>query len=228
MLAQDGVGQIVEVGQESPHDISIKLRHSPQKVATNYARAHTSTISQVLDRGTRSPVDDVYLQKGQSWITVTSPTEGASHVIVWAPQEHNWDRRKATATIYWVDASWRFPAAITARSGGRQTLTTVVTRSSGQPVSGWIVKYDVLDGPPAVFSARGETSIEVRTDAAGRAHDRNPAALRRARHHRDSRANHPPRHSPRRSAANGRRPRHDLRPMDDARPRRPGHRHRAP
>ena len=52
MLAQDGVGQIVAVGHESPHNASYLLRSSPQKLATNYARAHTSTISQVLDRGT--------------------------------------------------------------------------------------------------------------------------------------------------------------------------------
>jgi uncharacterized repeat protein (TIGR01451 family) len=169
MLAQDGVGQIVAVGKESPRDVSLLIRDTPQKLATNYARAHTSTISQVLDRGTASPIDDVYLNRGQSWISITSPTEGASHVVVWAPKENNWDRRKATATIYWVDSAWRFPPAVTARAGARQTLTTLVTRSNGQPVSGWLVHYDVLEGPPAAFSNRGETSIDARTDAAGRA-----------------------------------------------------------
>lgn len=169
MLAQDGVGQIVAVGNESPKDIGLLIRHSPQKVATNYARAHTSTISQVLCRGTPTPADDVCLVKGQSWISVTSPTEGATHVVVWAPQEHNWERRKANATIYWVDAKWQFPAPVAARAGQRQTLTTVVTRSDGQPVSGWIVRYEYLEGPVAVFSARGETTIEIRTDASGRA-----------------------------------------------------------
>jgi len=168
MLAQDGVGQIVAVGHESPHNASQWLRSSPQKIATNYARAHTSTISQVIDRGTPNPADDVHLQKGKSWISITSPTEGASHVVVWTPKEQNWNHRRATATIYWVDASWRLPQSTTARSGQPQPLTTVLTRASGEPISGWIVKYDVVDGPPAVLS-RGLTSIEVRTDAAGRA-----------------------------------------------------------
>jgi uncharacterized repeat protein (TIGR01451 family) len=169
MLAQDGVGQIVAIGHESPHNVSLLLRRSPQKVATNYARAHTSTISQVLDRGTKTPTDDVYLDKGQSWISVTSPTEGTSHVVVWAPQEHNWDRRKTSATIYWVDAVWQFPPCATGRSGTRQPLTTTIVRSGGQPVSGWRVRYEVLEGPPATFSARGERAVEVVTDAAGRA-----------------------------------------------------------
>jgi uncharacterized repeat protein (TIGR01451 family) len=169
MLAQDGVGQIVAVGHESPHNVSFLLRDSPQKVATNYARAHTSTIQQTLDRGTPNPADDVFLEKGQSWITVSSPTEGTSHITVWAPKEHHWERRKAFATIYWVDAAWRFPPCVTVRAGNKQALQTVVTRAGGQPVSGWIVRYEVLDGPPAAFGMRGERAIEVRTDAAGRA-----------------------------------------------------------
>src|SRR5262245_44987677 len=168
MLAQDGVGQIVAVGHESPHNASLVLRSSPQKLATNYARAHTSTISQVLDRGTPNPADDVYLHKGQSWISITSPTEGQTSVVVWTPKEQNWERRKATATIYWVDAAWRFPQSATARAGQPQPLMTVLARSAGDPIPGWIVKYEVLDGPPASFG-RGSPLIEVRTDAAGRA-----------------------------------------------------------
>ncbi|MEX2174565.1 MAG: hypothetical protein WD872_09395 [Pirellulaceae bacterium] len=169
MLAQDGVGQVMAVGKESPLNISHLLRHSPQKVATDYVRAHTSTIAQTLDRGTPGRADDVYLEKGQSWITVSSPTEGTSHVTVWAPQEQTWERRQATATIYWVDAVWQFPPPAAARAGEKQVLTTVVNRSGGAPVAGWIVRYEVLEGPAAVFSARGDTALEVRTDAAGRA-----------------------------------------------------------
>ena len=66
MLAQDGVGQVMAVGHESPLGASHVLRHSPQKVATNYVRAHTSTIEQTVDRGTRNPADDVRLERGQS------------------------------------------------------------------------------------------------------------------------------------------------------------------
>lgn len=167
MLAQDGVGQIVAVGHESAHNTSLITRSSPQKLATNYARAHTSTISQVLDRGTPTPADDVYLNRGQSWISITSPTEGATSVVVWTPKEQNWERRKATATIYWVDAAWKFPLGTTARAGQPQPLTTVVTRSAGDPIAGWIVRYEVLDGPPASF--RGSPVVEIRTDTAGRA-----------------------------------------------------------
>lgn len=169
MLAQDGAGQIVAVGQESPHKASYFLRNSPQKISPQYALAHTSTISQCVDRGTKDPYDDIQLQKGQSWISVTSPKEGVSYVTVWTPKEHNMDRRRAQATIYWVDAVWTFPpcaiAPIGARSGHR--LTTVVKRSGGAPVSGWTVRYEVLDGPEAVFGAGRARAVEVKTDVQG-------------------------------------------------------------
>jgi uncharacterized repeat protein (TIGR01451 family) len=169
MLAQDGAGQIVAIGQESPLRASYFLRHSPQKVSPQYALAHTSSISQTIDRGTKDPRDDIYLKQGQSWISVTSPKEGASYITVWSPKEHNFDRRRATATIYWVDAVWTFPpcaiATIGARNGHR--LTTVVKRSGGAPVGGWTVRYEVIDGPEAVFGAGRARAVEVKTDVQG-------------------------------------------------------------
>jgi uncharacterized repeat protein (TIGR01451 family) len=169
MLAQDGAGQIVAIGQESPLHTSYFLRHSPQKVSPQYALAHTSTISQNVDRGTKDPSDDLYLHKGQSWISVTSPKEGTSYVTVWTPKEHNFDRRRAQATIYWIDAVWSFPPCASSPIGGRNghRLTTVVKRSGGVPVAGWTVRYEVLDGPDAVFGGGRAKLVDVKTDATG-------------------------------------------------------------
>lgn len=171
MLAQDGAGQIVAIGQESAYHSSYFLRHSPQKKSPQYALAHTSTIEQCVDRGTKDPSDDIFLKKGQSWISVTSPTEGATHVTVWTPKEHNFDRRRANATIYWVDAVWTFPPHAVATVGARngQRLVTTVRRSGGAPVAGWTVKYEVLEGPEAVFGAGRARAVEVKTDSQGNA-----------------------------------------------------------
>ena len=38
-------------------------------------------------------------------------TEGTSHVTVYTPAVGDWNLRRATATIYWVDAQWIFPAS---------------------------------------------------------------------------------------------------------------------
>ena len=171
MIAPDGVGQIVQVGKETTSSIASYFRGTPHKIGPNYVRAHTSTTSQVITRGTPSPLDDVTLEKGQSWISVTSPTEGTSSITVWAPAEGNWEKRRQTATILWVDAKWKYPAPAIVRSGagGRHVLTTHVIRSSGAPVVGWLVRYDVLEGPDASFGVAGEKSIEMKTQADGTA-----------------------------------------------------------
>ncbi|MFN0019320.1 MAG: hypothetical protein ACKVP0_13735 [Pirellulaceae bacterium] len=170
MLAPDGVGQIVEVGEQD-RGIASYFRSPPHKIGPNYVRGHTSTIRQVVNRGTPSPMDDVAVEKGQSWISVTSPTEGTSSITVWAPAEGNWEKRRQTATILWVDAKWKYPAPAIVRSGagGKHILTTQVIRSSGAPVVGWIVRYDVLEGPDATFGGAGQKSIEMKTQNDGTA-----------------------------------------------------------
>ena len=62
-----------------------------------------------------------------------------------------------------------FPPCSAGRAGQRQLLETVITRSDGAPLSGWLVRYEMLEGPEAAFSARGDTVAQVRTDGAGRA-----------------------------------------------------------
>lgn len=171
MVAPDGVGHIVQVGKEANYAFSSYFRGTPHKVAPNYVRAHTSTTAQTITRGTPSRCDDINLGKGQSWISVTSPTEGTTNVTVWAPKEGNWDRRRQNATIYWVDARWKFPppAIVRSAAGGKHVLTTSLTRSGGAPIAGWLVRYDVLEGPNAVFGAANERSIEARTQGDGTA-----------------------------------------------------------
>ncbi len=163
MLAPDGVGQIVQVGKETNNSFASYFRGTPNKVGPNYVRAHTSTTRQVITRGTPSQLDDVALEKGQSWISVTSPTEGTTNITVWAPAEGNWEKRRQTATILWVDAKWKYPAPAIVRSGagGRHILTTKVTRGNGAPIDNFIVQYEVLDGPEAGFGAAGQKTLNA-------------------------------------------------------------------
>jgi uncharacterized repeat protein (TIGR01451 family) len=88
-----------------------------------------------------------------------------------APKEDNWDRRRQTATIYWVDAQWTLPPHQIARVDRREPalLTTVLNRSQGLgPIEGWLVRYEVLDGPPAIFE-NNQRTIEVPSDINGQA-----------------------------------------------------------
>lgn len=169
MLNPDGVGQIVQVGQETRNPITGLFSSTPSKVATNFAKAKTSTMAQTITRGTPTPADDLKLGKGESWISITSPTEGATHVTVVAPKQGNWEQRKQTATIYWVDARWVLPPCAVEKAGQRHILTTRIVRANGAPVGGWLVRYEFLEGPDASFGAGGEKSIEVTTRPDGTA-----------------------------------------------------------
>jgi len=82
----------------------------------------------------------------------------------------DWQRRRQTATIHWVDAQWSFPPPSINPAGTRHVFTTSVTRQSdGSPCVGWRVRYEILDGPAAGFAPDGAAAIEVATDELGQA-----------------------------------------------------------
>lgn len=171
MLGQEGAGQFVRVGEQGEFDICRMPWQRPDKHDNAYAVGYTAPFDVCLRRGTADASDDVQVERGEAWITVTSASEGVSYVTATAPQSENWDTRRATATIYWVDAQWRFPEPQALQPGQTGTLTTVVTRQSdGAPVQGWVVRYAVAGGDAtAQLGYGGGQSTSVTTDAAGRA-----------------------------------------------------------
>lgn len=170
MLAPGGVGHFVDVGR-GVHDHLHKLVGlGPKKVDNTLALGKTTSKLTTLTRGTPEPGDDVTVQPGQSWITVTSPIEGTSHVTAYAPDVYGWDTRKQTSLIYWVDAQWVFPPPAINPAGTRHAFTTVVTRQSDNaPQVGWSVRYEILDGPEAGFVPNGAKVVEVPTNDLGQA-----------------------------------------------------------
>ena len=169
-LAPDGAGEFLSPGERRCYDLLNLVRGLPKKIDSRYAINSTLFHPMTLDRGTPVPTDDILVQSGQAWVTVTSPTEGTSRVTVFAPQVQGWDRRQQTASIYWVDAQWRFPPPAIAPVGSRHTITTLVSRQSdNSPLPGWQVRYEVVGGPGAGFSPDGAQSVEVLSNAAGEA-----------------------------------------------------------
>jgi uncharacterized repeat protein (TIGR01451 family) len=167
MVAPDSVGQILAT--EDDPDCLRFIRHRPtEKRSGSYAVTHTVTAPTVLTRGTPLTTDDVPLLRGQSWVSVTSPTEGTTHVTVLAPEAKQWDQRRLTATIYWVDVQWTLPPQAIVQAGQPHTLTTVLRRSSGKPLADWVVRYEVSGGGTA-FAPQNQTAIDVTTDIQGAA-----------------------------------------------------------
>lgn len=173
MLTPESVGTFIQVGDDNPGLLTklVGSRNRPEKHDPSYALGLTSTKCMLITRGNKDPRDDVQLEKGQTWITISSPTEGTSRVTVLAPDSECWDQRKATATIYWIDARWQFPGPQVVAAGQPVALTTRVTRSEGTiPARGWKVRYEILQPELATFAGtNGSSVLESTVDASGNA-----------------------------------------------------------
>lgn len=169
LLARDSAGQIVDLSERGEWDLFRWVWDTPRKVDNWYAIGATTTHPVCLRRGNADPTDDVQVLSGEAWVTVTSPSEGTSYVTAYTPSIADWELRRATATIYWVDAQWVFPPSASVEPGRPHVLTTTVTRTTnGTPIAGWIVRYEVADGGASLGYDAGNVS-EVLTDAAGQA-----------------------------------------------------------
>ncbi|MCC7333598.1 MAG: DUF11 domain-containing protein [Pirellulaceae bacterium] len=173
MLSPDSVGTFIEVGDDSPgHLISSFTMHKAPKVEkldVDFAKGRTSSKETVIDRGSPNCDDDIHLKEGQTWLSISSPSEGVSRVTVLAPESDIWDRRRQTATIYWVDAQWEFPQPLIARSGDPLQFVTRVTKSDALvPAEDWIVQYTIVDPSIATFvppTGSNVARIKVNRDA---------------------------------------------------------------
>ncbi|MEZ6106917.1 MAG: hypothetical protein R3B96_12565 [Pirellulaceae bacterium] len=182
ILAQESVGNFVQAGRGPFGSLYSVMNPSSGKRSANYIKTNANRNPMVIDRGTASPLDDVTVKAGQSWVTVTSPTEGTSYITVWSPDAEGWDQRRKTTTIHWIDACWKFPESKAVLAGTQHEMVVNVRReSNGEPVEGWLVEYEVLpDGtiagflpvPTADMATQGApisltSKATVRTDANG-------------------------------------------------------------
>ena len=174
MLSPESVGQIIDVGDENKGKQSSFWNRSNkpnvEKVDVDFARGRTSSEDGRITRGTARTEDDLPVRKGQTWLSLSSPSEGVSKVTVMAPESAAWDQRRQTATIYWVDASWQFPQTQQASSGQTVTLVTKVLRAEGfAPAEDWLVRYRSLNPEVARFLDQYGEVFEKKVDRNGNA-----------------------------------------------------------
>lgn len=166
----EGTGSILKFDRGSCCDPVALDFNRAKKVSERYAITKTSRVYQHLDRGTSDTSDDIHLLRGQTWISVNSMKEGTTHVTAFAPSLKDWAKRSDFGIIHWVDAQWILPRLPLAPTGDTRMLTTTVQRrSNGQPRSGWIVRYEIVGGPPAGFGTDGAQIQEVETNISGQA-----------------------------------------------------------
>jgi len=82
----------------------------------------------------------------------TSPIEGDTHVIVYAPGIYDWKQAQVFAVKHWYDVKWEIPPAATNPVGTTHDFATLVNKfSDGTPLADYIVTYKILDGPAGVL-----------------------------------------------------------------------------
>ncbi len=159
-----GAGMFTELGFRDRGQL-LGFLEAPQRIDNWNATSTTAVVPITLNTSTPDPNDDVPIYRGEAWVTVTSPVEGTSVVTAEATAYSEFNR--GTSTIYWVDAQWFFPQPSVVEPGRSHTLTTTVVRKTdGAPLAGWIVRYDVAGG---ALGYEGGNFIESPTDANGRA-----------------------------------------------------------
>ncbi len=169
LLARDEVGEFVELGGRGWCKDPWLPWNKPKKIDNQYAIGYSAKVPLSITRGTANTTDDVEVQPGEAWASVTSPVEGVSRVTAVAPEIVEWANRRAVATIYWVDVQWTFPPSTVTAGGGQVLTTTVLRQTDGTPLEGWVVRYQVADGDGSLRGGQEGQVVEVRTDAQGRA-----------------------------------------------------------
>ena len=168
MLSNDSVGQFIEVGGMEHNAFNQLVAPTAKKIDGQYAWGRTGIKNKLLTRGTPTPIDDITLLKGQTYISLASASPGTSYVTSVAPKAAGWDKRRATTLVHWVDGNWAIPVPTLATAGTVHAMTTRVTSATGDGgVSDWKVRYTIVGGAPAEFAPTGSQSVEAITGVDG-------------------------------------------------------------
>ncbi|MCA9230715.1 MAG: hypothetical protein KDA57_08685 [Planctomycetales bacterium] len=169
LIARESAGEFVSLGGRGWLRDPWLPWNKSKKIDNQYAIGYTAKVPLTISRGTADVSDDLQVEPGEAWASITSPVEGTSHITAMAPEIETWQERRAQATIYWVDVQWTFPpSSITA--GGSQVMSTTLRRQTdGTPLAGWIVRYAVADGGGTLRGNESGQTVEATTDANGQA-----------------------------------------------------------
>ena len=169
LIARNSAGEFVELGGKGWCRDPLLPWNKPKKIDNTYAVGYSAEVPLRITRGTADITDDVEVQPGEAWATITSPVEGTSHITAVAPEVVDWSGRRANATIYWVDVQWTFPPATISSSGAQVLTTTVRRQTDGTPLEGWLVRYEVVSATGTIDDTQPGQVQEVPTDVNGQA-----------------------------------------------------------
>lgn len=165
---KDLVGDIVEHDDMGAIVGSFKI----QKISNHYSVSYTNEQKVLLTMGTDTPNDDVVVGVGQTWVTITSPVEGKTHVIAFCPAIKNKDKHKAFAVKNWLDLLITWPENAVNRVGEPHKFRIkIVKASNSAPQPGYKVKWEIKkdETAPDVYFGKepGTTRAQTETDESG-------------------------------------------------------------
>jgi len=164
----NGVGDIVE------HDDMNAIVGNTKvvKLGNHYSVSYTNDYDHTLTFGNDDPRDDIKMTRGQTWMTITSPVEGETHVIAFCPNIKDASKHKVYAIKYWIDAKIDWPEDAVNKVGTPHTFVFKLTKAStGAPIVGHKVRWELLpEGVPAhIGDDPAGTVVEGKTDGNGEA-----------------------------------------------------------
>jgi uncharacterized repeat protein (TIGR01451 family) len=125
-----GVGEFVAVQRNSFIDVLFGDFNDPRKISRTHAVGSTSRNDVRLDPRT-TPTPGGIVARGQGWITVASPVEGTSYVVVNAPDVVTSNGRAASAEIHWFNPQSGVPTPTTSPAPTRQAASSIDLRVTG-------------------------------------------------------------------------------------------------
>ena len=171
-LSNDSVGTIVDAARPAtkrPRLFGLLRQASMSRAdCGSCVDSITSDRCRIVPRSPCDKQDDLYLSKGQTWVSLTSGSPGQSFITLAAPQL-SCGKRVATAIIDWTDATWECPQPVLASLERGQLITRVFRNTDRTPIPNWKVRYTYIDGPKVSFENADSNAIDVNTDAQGRA-----------------------------------------------------------
>jgi uncharacterized repeat protein (TIGR01451 family) len=166
---QYGVGSIAPIRNAS-------IGNAGNKIDNAYAISVTNYGAESIDAGNNHPylspdgarLPDITVNRGQSWLTITSGREGVTEIIVYVPAIRDGTRHKIWAKKIWADYDVVFPQdAVNTLPEGSHPFVVTVTRTNGSGIPGQPVEAEILDGPEAVFASTNARTARVDTDGQG-------------------------------------------------------------
>lgn len=139
-----------------------------KKLGNQYTISYTNEGPVTLNNG-------MTIEKGQTWLTITSPVEGETHVIAFCPGIRNVNNHKTFAVKYWKDIKIVWPEnAINEVSKKNHTFNFhIETGTTSKGLEGYSVRWTLLEDTSSpkgyLGEEAGKTVADTTTDTDGNA-----------------------------------------------------------